>query len=170
MEIADYTHRAAMAVTPGFTAFVAEQLDGCGDVSTKRMFGGVGVYCGDVFFAIIDNDILYLKVDDTTRADYVRAGCGPFKPYGDDRETMGYYNVPVSVLEDAEELVRWAKKAIGVARSARERATASEPRERSAPAKRRARERVGESEGRSPSDKVNRLRRLRADPLPRRRR
>src|SRR5438876_7151701 len=33
-----------------------------------------------------------------------------------------------------------------------ERATASEPRERSAPAKRRARERVGESEGRSPSD------------------
>jgi hypothetical protein len=34
----------------------------------------------------------------------------------------------------------------------RERAIASEPRERSAPAKRRARERVGESEGRSPSD------------------
>jgi len=38
----------------------------------------------------------------------------------------------------------------------RERATASEPRERSAPAKRRARERVGESEGQSPSDKIDR--------------
>jgi histidinol dehydrogenase len=35
----------------------------------------------------------------------------------------------------------------------RERAAASEPRERSAPAQRRARERVGESEGRSPSGK-----------------
>src|SRR6476661_1456648 len=35
--------------------------------------------------------------------------------------------------------------------SVRERAVASEPRERSAPTKRRARERVGESEGRSPS-------------------
>src|SRR5262249_47112483 len=34
----------------------------------------------------------------------------------------------------------------------RERARASEPRERSEPAKRRASERVGESEGRSPSD------------------
>src|SRR4029079_6487644 len=34
---------------------------------------------------------------------------------------------------------------------------ASEPRERSAPAKRRARERVGESEGRSPSDEVRSL-------------
>jgi len=31
--------------------------------------------------------------------------------------------------------------------------TANEPRERSAPAKRRARERVGESEGRSPSER-----------------
>jgi glucosamine-6-phosphate deaminase len=36
----------------------------------------------------------------------------------------------------------------------RERAAASEPRERSAPANRRARERVGESEGRSPSDET----------------
>src|SRR5439155_26922681 len=35
-----------------------------------------------------------------------------------------------------------------------ERATASEPRERSAPAKRRARERAGESEGRSPSERM----------------
>src|SRR5258708_14795767 len=39
-----------------------------------------------------------------------------------------------------------------------ERAIANEPRERSAPAKRRARERVGESEGRSPSDKSRSLR------------
>src|SRR6266550_4566589 len=38
-----------------------------------------------------------------------------------------------------------------------ERALASEPRARSAPAKRRARARVGESEGRSPSDKKMRV-------------
>jgi dihydrofolate reductase len=42
------------------------------------------------------------------------------------------------------------------AAGAGERATASEPRERSAPAQRRARERVGESEGRSPSDERRR--------------
>ena len=36
----------------------------------------------------------------------------------------------------------------------RERAVASEPRDRSEPAKRRARARVGESEGRSPSEKI----------------
>jgi hypothetical protein len=36
-----------------------------------------------------------------------------------------------------------------------ERAIASEPRDRSAPAERRARERAGESEGRSPLDKIS---------------
>src|SRR5262244_3597689 len=44
---------------------------------------------------------------------------------------------------------------------------ASEPRERSAPAKRRARARAGESEGRSPSDKTDETR-MPAMPLDRR--
>ena len=163
-----------MAVSPGFADFVVEQLDGCGDISTKRMFGGVGLYCGDVFFAIIDNDILYLKVDDTTRSEFVRAGSGPFKPYGDERTTMGYYDVPVSVLEDADELVQWSRRAIAVAVAARRSktraSTPSEPRDRSEPAKRRARARVGESEGRSPSDETSRPRRAPADRRRRRRR
>jgi DNA transformation protein len=104
-----------MAVSQGFTDFVVEQLEGCGVISTRRMFGGVGIYCGDTFFALIDNDILYLKVDDLTRPEFERAGSAPFKPYGDDRETMQYYNVPASVLEDAAELTRWGRKAIEAA-------------------------------------------------------
>ena len=104
-----------MAVSQGFTDFVVEQLEGCGVISTRRMFGGVGIYCGDTFFALIDNDILYLKVDDITRPEFERAGSGPFKPYGDDRETMQYYNVPTSVLEDAAELTRWGRKALEAA-------------------------------------------------------
>ena len=110
-----------MAVSPGFSDFVVEQLDGCGPITTKRMFGGVGIYAGDIFFALIDNDILYLKVDDSTRQDFVRAGCGPFRPYGDDRESMQYYSVPVSVLEDADALAVWGKKAIAVAVAAKGR-------------------------------------------------
>ncbi len=110
-----------MAVSPGFTDFVVEQLDACGPITTKRMFGGVGIYSGDTFFAIVDNDILYLKVDDTTRKDFERAGCGPFRPYRDDRETMQYYNVPVAVLEDAGSLAAWGRKAIAVAVAAKGR-------------------------------------------------
>ena len=110
-----------MPVSPGFNSFVVEQLEGCGPIATKRMFGGVGIYSGDVFFALIDDDILYLKVDDSTRPEFVRAGCGPFRPYGDERETMQYYSVPVAVLEDADALTKWGKKAIAVAVAAKAR-------------------------------------------------
>ncbi|HET7695456.1 MAG TPA: TfoX/Sxy family protein [Vicinamibacterales bacterium] len=104
-----------MPVSQGFTDFVVEQLEGCGVIGTKRMFGGVGIYCGETFFALIDNDVLYLKVDEVNRPDFERAGSGPFKPYGEDGETMQYYAVPVSVLEDGEELAKWGRRAIQAA-------------------------------------------------------
>lgn len=110
-----------MGVTPGFADFVVEQLDGCGAITTKRMFGGVGIYAGDVFFALLDNDILYLKVDDSNREDFTRAGGKPFRPFGDDRDKMQYYSVPVSVLEDADALCAWGRKAIAVAIAAKGR-------------------------------------------------
>ena len=115
-----------MPVSQGFTDFVVEQLEGCGVISTRRMFGGVGIYCGDTFFALIDNDVLYLKVDDVNRPDFERAGSGPFKPYGDDRETMQYYAVPAAVLEDAGELAKWGRKAIDAAQ--RKKATSRKTR------------------------------------------
>lgn len=119
-----------MPVTPGFTAFVVEQLDLCGPITAKRMFGGVGIYSGDIFFAIIADDVLYLKVDDSNRRDFERAGSGPFRPYGDERETIQYYSVPVSVLEDADALARWGRKAISaaIAAKSRKRAAKAKPR------------------------------------------
>jgi len=115
-----------MPVTDRFTEFVVDQLEACGSITSKRMFGGVGIYAADLFFAILDNDVLYLKVDDSNRADFERVGSGPFRPYGDDSEVMQYYNVPVDVLENATELGRWAAKAIAVARAKK----ASKPRRR----------------------------------------
>ncbi|HEY2153657.1 MAG TPA: TfoX/Sxy family protein [Vicinamibacterales bacterium] len=104
-----------MPVTESFTAFVVEQLDSVGAITPKRMFGGVGIYADGIFFAILDNDRLFLKVDDSNRADFIAAGKGPFQPYGPGGETMQYYEVPVAVLEDVDELGRWAAKAIAVA-------------------------------------------------------
>src|SRR5688572_25984560 len=82
------------------------------------MFGGVGLYCRGVFFGIMARDVLYLKVDDRTRADYERAGMGPFMPYaGPQSGTMQYYAVPLDVLESARDLGEWARKAVDVARA-----------------------------------------------------
>ena len=61
-----------MAVSEGDLAFVLDQLAGLGELRPRRMFGGVGLYCGDAFFGLMDDGVLYLKVDDTTRARYTR--------------------------------------------------------------------------------------------------
>jgi DNA transformation protein len=107
-----------MAVTASFLEFVLEQLESLGNVTSRRMFGGVGLYSGDVFFAVLDNDTLFLKVDESTVGPYTKAGMGPFQPYPDKPATsFGYYQVPVRVLEDRDELAAWARTAVGVARA-----------------------------------------------------
>lgn len=108
----------SLAGTAAFRDFVLDQLTDLGDVTARAMFGGVGLYCGGSFFGIIARDVLYLKVDAANRGDYERAGMRAFKPYPDRSGTMQYYEVPLSVLEHAPDLVRWARKAVGAARRA----------------------------------------------------
>lgn len=102
----------------GFVEFVLDQLAGLGDVASKSMFGGTGLYCRGLFFGIVARDVLYLKADDKTRSAFEATGSRPFKPYADRAGTMQYYSVPVEVLESAPELVRWAREAVRVAERA----------------------------------------------------
>jgi len=108
-----------MAVSESYLGFVIDQLAGIGQVRSKRMFGGAGLYADDLFFGLLGNNGLYFKVDDTNRADFVARGMGPFRPFADKPELeMGYYAVPADVIDEAEELVAWARKALRVAAAA----------------------------------------------------
>lgn len=109
-----------MPVSPEYRDWILEQLRQTGTVTARSMFGGTGLYLDGLFFALIDDDVLYLKVDDTNRPDFTAAGSGPFRPYGDER-AMQYYEVPGDVLEDPAALAVWAGKAVDVARRARSR-------------------------------------------------
>ena len=113
-QIKSFRH-SSMKTRDSFLAFLIDQLHDLDDVSTRGMFGGTGLYSGDLFFGIVYRDIVYFKVDDQTRRDYVRAGTKPFKPYADRPMTMQYYEVPLAVLEDGDELCRWARRAIAAA-------------------------------------------------------
>ena len=105
-----------MPVSDSFRTFVLDQI---GRVTTrvraKSMFGGVGVYSGDYFFALIDDDVLYLKVDDTNRPDFVARGMKPFAPFGEGGEVMQYYRLPEELLDDTDELKPWVEKSVDVA-------------------------------------------------------
>ena len=113
-----------MSVSASFRTFILEQLSrSIPGIRGRSMFGGVGIYARELFFALMDDDTLYFKADASTRPDFEARGMGPFQPYGEGGETMQYYRVPDDLLEDAEELGRWAEKAIAVARRAKVRPT-----------------------------------------------
>ena len=69
-----------MSVSESFRQFVMEQLEEAGPISSRRMFGGVGISCQGLFFALIASNTLYFKVDDSNRGDFTEYGMKPFKP------------------------------------------------------------------------------------------
>nr|PPC88733.1 MAG: competence protein TfoX [Methylocystis sp.] len=86
-------------------------------VSVKRMFGGHGVYADGLFFAIEAGGEIYLKADHHNAARFQEAGSRPFVYQGKDRPiTISYWSLPDQALEDADEVVRWAKLALEAAR------------------------------------------------------
>jgi DNA transformation protein len=122
-------------VSSDYLQYVLEQLARLPRVTSRRMFGAIGLYSDAVFFAIIDNDTLFFKVDDSTRERYLARGSQPFRPYKDRPEvSMNYFLVPADVLEDADELLPWARESVRAAS-----ASAETKRAPKRPAKKRAR-------------------------------
>jgi|ERR1035437_1594403 DNA transformation protein len=112
----------SMSVSESYRTFLLDQLGRAVErIRMKSMFGGAGVYAGEYFFAIVDDDVLYLKVDDTNRPDFEARGMGPFRPFGEGGEVMQYYQLPEELLEDPDELKPWLEKAIGVAERKKKR-------------------------------------------------
>lgn len=105
-----------MTVSPGFRTFVEDQLGEIVSLRSRAMFGGVGLYAGEHFFGLIDDDLVYLKVDDSNRSDYEELGMEPFRPYGEGSRPMQYYRLPGELLEDVHALRAWVEKAVAVAR------------------------------------------------------
>jgi|SRR5688572_7772518 DNA transformation protein len=100
-----------MAVDQGFLDFVLDQLSGLRRVSSRRMFGGIGLYSADEFFALIDDGRLYLYTDATTRPRYEAEGMRAFE-YAPGQFLRSYYEIPVDVLEDDGSLCEWAREAV----------------------------------------------------------
>jgi DNA transformation protein len=104
------------SVSSEYREYVLEQLEGLGGVTARAMFGGLGLYHGGRIFGIVFGDILYFKVDGSTRPEYEVRGMARFRPYPDRPVlSMGYYEVPADVLEDRDECPAWARKAVAAA-------------------------------------------------------
>jgi DNA transformation protein len=91
-----------------------EPLRALGTIRAKRMFGGQGIYCDDLIFALVVRGTLYLKVDGTTRRLFETEGSVPFRYDRPNRvvTVASYYSAPLACLESSAEMQRWTRRAI----------------------------------------------------------
>ena len=131
-----------MAVSAQFGEFVLDLLGGPRRVRTRRMFGAIGYYSGELFFAIADDDMLWFRVDAGSRKAYEAEGMPGFDPMGTGRP-MSYNAVPPRLYDEPGELQVWMRRALEVAATAavakRKRPAKRKPRKAGAGKGRRAR-------------------------------
>lgn len=83
-----------------------------GTISTRRMFGGHGVYHEGLMFALVADDCIYLKVDKETSEHFEARHLEPF--YYDRKGKaikMSYRAAPEEIFEDPDIAEVWAKRA-----------------------------------------------------------
>jgi DNA transformation protein len=87
-----------------------EKLAPLGDVTSRKMFGGYGIFKSGSMFALVTSEgVAHLKVDESNLAKFEKAES---KQHG----RMPYYEIPVSVLKNTRSLRSWATASLAVAK------------------------------------------------------
>jgi len=86
-----------------------------GSFETKSMFGGVALLSEGSAFAKIKHGKVWLKVDDSNREDFTRLGMQQYTYGKDGSRRLNFFEAPVEVVEDQDELVEWARRTMKIA-------------------------------------------------------
>jgi DNA transformation protein len=107
-----------MVATDSFAEFLREQLDPLGRVTMRRMFGKTGVFCDGLMLGMVDDNMLYFRVDDDSRSTLNETESMPPLNYEKQGRTidLSFWRVPERLLDDSDELLIWARAALAAAR------------------------------------------------------
>ena len=105
----------------GFNELLEELFEPVRGVSLRRMFGGIGVFKDSVMFGLVDDDVLFLKADETTLERFEAEGSTPWIYQGRHRANVStsYWRVPERLYDKPEEFREWALAAFVVAERAK---------------------------------------------------
>ncbi len=100
-----------MPVSTEYLAFVLDQLSPLEGVSTRRMFGCVGIYLNGLMFALLDGENqLYFKATAANQGIFDAARCQRFTYLSKGKQVaLNYYTLPSNTLEDRDELIALAR-------------------------------------------------------------
>lgn len=105
-----------------FIDYLHEVFAEFGPIRARRMFGGFGIYRDDVMFALVADDVLYLKADEESMREFESRGLGRFAyDKGGTVVTMSYYEAPVEIYDDPDDAGLWARRAFDAALRAKSR-------------------------------------------------
>jgi len=109
--------------TAAALAFAVDLFSDMGRVEARRMFGGAGLYAGGVMFGLIDDEVIYLKVDESLKAAMVAAGARSWiyterkGPKAGIPQQTSYWSLPESALDDPQEACAWGRRSLAVAQA-----------------------------------------------------
>lgn len=96
-------------------AMLVDELARLGNVTSKKMFGGHGIFDDGIMFALVDSTgAAFLRADESIAGEFEAAGS---KRHG----RMPYWSIPDHVLGDSDLLVEWAGTARSVAITAKKK-------------------------------------------------
>ena len=93
-----------------FVDYLPELFLELGSVSTRKMFGGYGIFYDGLMIGLVADQRLYLKADSQSAPIFSESGLSQFQyPKGDKLVGMSYYLAPEEALEDPSEMREWAQ-------------------------------------------------------------
>lgn len=93
-----------MAVSDADIAFATDLFSDLGQLSTRKMFGGLGIYHASIIFAIVSSEgRIYVKTIPVTAAALADEGAQQF-------HNMPYWSLPESTLDDPDAACDWARQ------------------------------------------------------------
>jgi DNA transformation protein len=107
-----------MPVSGGFLDAVRDVLGFVPELRVRKMFGGAGIYSGETMFAVAIEDMLYLKADAESAAEFDARALPPFiwRDRTGREMPMSYRQAPEELWEDPDAAREWAQKALAAAR------------------------------------------------------
>ena len=124
-----------MVASDTFAEFLREQLAPLGRVTMRRMFGKTGVFCDGLMLGMVTDDTLYFRVDDHNREAFKEAQSSPPLNYEKKGCTidLSFWRAPDRLFDEPEELMAWARAALGAARRVAAKKKRTAPRRKSKP-------------------------------------
>ncbi len=105
-----------MSATGPLLAFAVDLFSGLGPVKARRMFGGAGLYVGEVMFGLIYDELIFLKADEALKLDFAAAGSRPWTytrrtgPTAGVPQATSYWSLPEPAMDDPGDACAWARQ------------------------------------------------------------